>query len=674
MKKCLLSFMILIVWSTISYSQVGIGVKIPHSSAVLEVVSTTKGTLLTRMTQFQRLAIRNPAIGLLVYQTDGVDGFYIFSRTGWKILSSGSGGASFTFTSPLSLNGSTVSILQANATTNGFLSSTDWNTFNNKLNSNPQITAGTKTKITYDSKGLIISGDNATTDDISEGLNLYFTENRVLKSKLDGLQQGEVKEISSTDELLTALSNLQQQINALKLKLGEPNQTKTSLSGLVQKGPFINGTHILISDIDNALNQTGKTFSTQISGQNGSFALNNLSLTSNLIKIVASGYYFNENKGVISDGPLTLQAISDVNQANTVNVNILTHLEKERVEYLFNQGLTLLEAKQQAQSEIRNFFGLNTSATGNSENLDISQGGNENALLLAISVLLQGYRSTGELSELLSSISSDLKDDGVVSKPEIKVQIAKSMNLISLREVRRNLEKRYIDINQTAVIPNFEQYIKGSVNVNQDLIDIDGNSYSVVQIGDRFWMAENLKVSKFNNGDVIQEQYGSLTEYDLPQYKYPNDQVENDLIFGKFYNHLVIMDTRNICPVGWHVANLSDWMSLHDNQGSLFIDRVRKPGSKSWEQGSDFWTWSSGYETNETGLSFLPTGRGNTGIGMETFIWNDERADGEKVRLMRIMEGNSIGQNGKKNVDWDNQFGPVYNNFGFGTIRCVKDL
>lgn len=179
MKKSLLSLMIVIVLSTYSYAQVGIGVKMPHSSAMLEVVSTAKGTLLTRMTQIQRLAIKSPAIGLLVYQTDGVDGFYYFSKTGWKILSTASGGgASYTFTSPLTLNGSTVSILQANATTNGFLSSTDWNAFNSKVNANPQITASTKTKITYDSKGLVTAGADATTTDIAEGTNLYFTDTR----------------------------------------------------------------------------------------------------------------------------------------------------------------------------------------------------------------------------------------------------------------------------------------------------------------------------------------------------------------------------------------------------------------------------------------------------------------------------------------------------------------
>jgi hypothetical protein len=177
------------------------------------------------MTQVQRLAIRNPAIGLLVYQTNGVDGFYIFSRTGWKMLSSESGGASYTFTSPLILTGSTVSILQANATTNGFLSSTDWNSFNNKLSSNPTITAGTKTKVTYDSKGLVTAGADATTSDIVEGNNLYFTQDRVEKTKLSLLTTGVNSIINTNNTVTEAISNLQAQVLNLKEQLLELKQS-----------------------------------------------------------------------------------------------------------------------------------------------------------------------------------------------------------------------------------------------------------------------------------------------------------------------------------------------------------------------------------------------------------------------------------------------------------------
>ena len=67
---------------------------------------------------------------------------------------------------------------KANGTQPGFLSSADWSTFNGKLTANAPITGATKTKITYDANGLVTAGANATTSDIAEGSNLYYTDER----------------------------------------------------------------------------------------------------------------------------------------------------------------------------------------------------------------------------------------------------------------------------------------------------------------------------------------------------------------------------------------------------------------------------------------------------------------------------------------------------------------
>lgn len=72
---CILSFQINV------YSQLGIGTSTPHASAQLDVSSTSKGVLVTKMTQAQRTAITSPAVGLLVYQTDGTSGFYYNAGT-----------------------------------------------------------------------------------------------------------------------------------------------------------------------------------------------------------------------------------------------------------------------------------------------------------------------------------------------------------------------------------------------------------------------------------------------------------------------------------------------------------------------------------------------------------------------------------------------------------------
>lgn len=73
-------------------AQVGIGTAVPHSSAQLDITSTTKGLLMPRMTQAQRTAIATPAAGLLVYQTDGTAGYYSYNGTAWALIGGGSSG------------------------------------------------------------------------------------------------------------------------------------------------------------------------------------------------------------------------------------------------------------------------------------------------------------------------------------------------------------------------------------------------------------------------------------------------------------------------------------------------------------------------------------------------------------------------------------------------------
>ena len=84
----LLLLIVSISISTILTAQVGIGVNYANvePSAQLEVSSTSKGFLVPRMTSLQRVAVANPASGLLVYQTDAPIGFYYFTQGKWKQL------------------------------------------------------------------------------------------------------------------------------------------------------------------------------------------------------------------------------------------------------------------------------------------------------------------------------------------------------------------------------------------------------------------------------------------------------------------------------------------------------------------------------------------------------------------------------------------------------------
>lgn len=70
------------------YAQVGIGTTTPNSSSILDLSTTSKGMLIPRMTLVQKLAIANPATGLLIYQTDGAVGFWYYTGTTWEPLMS----------------------------------------------------------------------------------------------------------------------------------------------------------------------------------------------------------------------------------------------------------------------------------------------------------------------------------------------------------------------------------------------------------------------------------------------------------------------------------------------------------------------------------------------------------------------------------------------------------
>ncbi len=235
--------------------------------------------------------------------------------------------------------------------------------------------------------------------------------------------------------------------------------TKDKITGYIQKGPFLNGTSISISELNNDLSQTGKSFSSQIKDNQGTFELTNVQLSSPYVELKADGFYFNEVTGLTSSSQLILYALADVTNANSLNVNVISTLEKARVERLVSGGLSFSESKKQALSEILAIFSLSKSDIQSSELLDINKTGDDNAILLAISAILQGYRSEAELSELLANLSSDISTDGKLDSETLGTALISHAKFLNTAKIRENLEQRYQEIGATAQVPAFEKYI-----------------------------------------------------------------------------------------------------------------------------------------------------------------------------------------------------------------------
>jgi len=183
--------------------------------------------------------------------------------------------------------------------------------------------------------------------------------------------------------------------------------------GVSQKGPFAKGSAITLSELNDKLAQTGRSFEATINDDKGSFeiGIKDIELASPYVMLKANGYYRNEISGEISKAPINLYAIADIREKSNINVNILTHLEYNRVQKLVENGKSLKDAKKQAQKEILAVFGI-TGEFKDSEDMSIFGTSDGDAALLAISVLLQGELSEGQFVERLADFNLGFKETG----------------------------------------------------------------------------------------------------------------------------------------------------------------------------------------------------------------------------------------------------------------------
>ncbi len=165
--------------------------------------------------------------------------------------------------------------------------------------------------------------------------------------------------------------------------------------------------------------------------------------------------------------------------------------------------------------------------------------------------------------------------------------------------------------------------------------DIDGNVYNTVKIGKQVWLKENLKVTRYNNGDPIQlvKNAKAWTKLTTPAYcNYDNtDSIARE--YGRLYNYFTVTDNRKICPAGTHVPNDAEWETLCSFLGGMKVagGKMKEPGTKHWRSpnvitidttNGDF----SEVSLEESGFSALPAGRQYhdcyTFLGEYTQMWS----------------------------------------------------
>ncbi|PPK88420.1 hypothetical protein CLV84_1387 [Neolewinella xylanilytica] len=250
------------------------------------------------------------------------------------------------------------------------------------------------------------------------------------------------------------------------------------VGGYVQKGPYLNGTSIQLVELDDQLAPTGKNFQTQIVDNRGTFEVRNVEFVSPYVQLKADGFYFNEVTGENSAAQLTLYALSNLEDYSALNVNLLTTLERARVDYLVSRGSAFGPAKLQAQREILDIFEMSNADVAKSELLDITKGGDDNARLLAMSVILQGYLSVADLSELVANLSTDLRADGVLNSDRLGSTLVNNAVALDLPAARKHLEERLDELGLETTIDDFETHVQHFLD-NTEFAHTDTIQYPV---------------------------------------------------------------------------------------------------------------------------------------------------------------------------------------------------
>jgi uncharacterized protein (TIGR02145 family) len=194
--------------------------------------------------------------------------------------------------------------------------------------------------------------------------------------------------------------------------------------------------------------------------------------------------------------------------------------------------------------------------------------------------------------------------------------------------------------------------------------DIDGNSYNTVIIGTQTWLVENLKVTHYNNNDPIptvtdNTAWGNLTTGAYCDY---NLSSSNGTKYGHLYNGYVVMDSRKVCPTGWHIPTIAEWTTLE-----TYLGGASAAGGKMKEDSYDYWWPPNSGASNSSGFTGLPGGtRYSTGtfndLTSSGYFWGFEGGGSTQLSNRNLYFFSSI-LNKNDNAN---------DNSGY-SIRCIKD-
>jgi uncharacterized protein (TIGR02145 family) len=408
------------------------------------------------------------------------------------------------------------------------------------------------------------------------------------------------------------------------------------VAGVTQKGPFVTGSAVTVHGIDcKTLKISDEHYEGKVGSDKGDFVVKGVSLKSACAVFEVTGKYRSEFSGKETDGTLTLRALTDLENRETVNVNILTNLEYERVVYLVTKKeMSFANAKKQAEKEVLAAFDIVDSFEA-FENLNIFESGDGNAALLAVSVMMQGGSDVDALMKRMDKFDDSFAEKGVWSDSSTKSAITEWVTAAAADGTLDSIRKNVESWGMAAEVSAFEKFVEkfgtdSSVAAQNTMTDPrDGKTYRTVKIGDQVWMAENLN-------------------YETEKSYCYNDSAEYCTKYGRFYEWNSAMKA---CPEGWHLPLLAEFKTLVDALGDSTKAGDMLKSTSGWLQERN--------GTDDYGFTALPIG-GRSAIGKYVnkewlaYFWSSTESGVDFANVMLMGANYSIVQldqdQGKENA------------------------
>ncbi|MBN1612342.1 MAG: SUMF1/EgtB/PvdO family nonheme iron enzyme [Polyangiaceae bacterium] len=263
---------------------------------------------------------------------------------------------------------------------------------------------------------------------------------------------------------------------------GRPSIGKATLRGAVQKGPFVLGSSVAVSEVDASGSPSGQVYSTQTINDLGEFSVD--FDYSGFVSLEASGFYYNELSGTLSGAQIVLRAFHEItiSGTQTVFVNLVTHLSYNRVKALVGQKLSFDDASAQAETELRAGLeiGLPDFDPGKQgTSLNIAGGDTDaNAYLFAVSAVvakaaeLRGGPLDARIQELVNTISAGLASDGTVRQAVVD-ELHEAQQALDTAAVEESFQARLDELGSDAEVPDIDRILDqdfdGQVNAEDCL-------------------------------------------------------------------------------------------------------------------------------------------------------------------------------------------------------------